>query len=176
MNIEQMSESQYGTYFDVRRSVRYHDLRQGFFERMHRTTNFLTVLMAGSVLFELASPAPMASWLGGVSVASAVLAATDMVLNYSAKAQQHQSLKQRFIALEQAIVQGDASDATWQAHQAQRLSIEHDEPPVYRALDALCYLQLCRADGAELPAYVKRLSLWQKLTCQVLHWPQIAVL
>jgi hypothetical protein len=36
MNIEDMTDAQYGLLFDVRRSIRYHDRRRAFFETLHR--------------------------------------------------------------------------------------------------------------------------------------------
>jgi hypothetical protein len=50
MNIEDMTDAQYGLLFDVRRSIRYHDRRRAFFETLHRITSALTILLVGWVL------------------------------------------------------------------------------------------------------------------------------
>jgi hypothetical protein len=168
-----MSQTQYALLFGVRRSIRYHDRRRAFFERLHRLTGALTVLMAGSVLYDLGRAGETAAWLQALAAIAAVLAALDMVVGYAARAGQHGALKARFVDLEQALLSGDAADATWAAHQTARLAIERDEPPVYRALDLLCHNELALAEncGAE---HMARVGFWPRLTSHWLHWADLA--
>ena len=147
MTRSEMTDAQYALYFDVRRSIRYHDRRSAFFERMHQLTGVLTVLLAGSVLFDIARPGDNPAWLLALAAIAALFSAFDIVIGYAAKAGQHRDLKARFAALEIAIVTGNADAATWQAHHTERLRIEQDEPPIYRALDLLCHNELMRAEG-----------------------------
>jgi hypothetical protein len=61
-----MNDEQYGLLTDVRRSIRYHDRRRGFFDLMHRMTSVLTVFMAGVVLTRMEfslSLLPWSRWL-----------------------------------------------------------------------------------------------------------------
>ncbi|MDP2805350.1 MAG: hypothetical protein Q8O24_05355 [Gallionellaceae bacterium] len=159
MNIQAMNDRQYGLLFGVCRSIRYHDRRRAFFERLHQITSGLTVLLAGSVLFELA-------------VIAALLSAWDIVVGYSVKASLHRDLKQRFGALEIAILLGLDDDSTWQHHEAERLRIEQDEPPIFRALDMLCHNELLTADGLKRGngANFATLNAWQRTTRHFFHW------
>lgn len=174
MNIHALNDEQYGLLFDVRRSVRYHDRRRAFFERLHQVTGGLTVLLAGSVLFDLARPGETPAWLATLAVVAALLSAWDIVVGYAAKAGLHRELRQRFGALEMTMLAGDATSDTWDAHRQARLSIEQDEPPIYRALDALCHNELLRAEGIRDTAHWARLSAWQKATRHVFHWADLA--
>lgn len=178
MNIDAMSHSQYGLLFDVRRSVRYHDRRRAFFERMHQVTAGLTILLAGSVLLDLAKPGESAGWLVALSAVAALLSVWDMVVGYAAKAGLHRDLKLRFGALEMALLAGDAEDATWNKHQLERLRIEQDEPPVFRALDLLCHNELMVAEGFgrphDKPAQFAKVGRWQRTTRHVFHWADLA--
>lgn len=177
MNLKDLDNDQYGLLFDVRRSIRYHDRRRGFFERLHRLTSVLTILMAGSVLYDLGKTGDTASWLLGLSAIAALLAALDMVVGYSAWATRHQELKARFAALEIDMLSGNATPATWNEYRLQRLRIERDEPPVYRALDLLCHDELLVAEGhtrAKSPDQFSDLGLWQRWTSQFWHWSDVA--
>lgn len=172
MTRSEMTDAQYALYFDVRRAIRYHDRRRAFFERMHQLTGVLTVLLAGSVLFDIARPGDNPAWLLALAAIAAILSAWDIVIGYAGRAGQHRDLKARFAALEIAIVASNADASTWQAHHTERLRIEQDEPPIYRALDLLCHNELMRADGhpSDSP-HLASVPLYQRLTRHLIHWP-----
>jgi hypothetical protein len=170
VNPEDLNQAQYGMLFDVRRSIRYHDRRRAFFDRLHRLTNVLTILLAGGVFFELAGTGSPAVWLQCVGAGAAFLAALDMVVGYSAKSTLHTRLRSRFSDLEIAMLSGDLGPDTWAKYQQQRLQIERDEPPVYRALDLLCFNEQCAAEGASSRAVV---SGFQRATSQFYMWSNI---
>ena len=171
MNKSQMSNDQYALFFDVRRSIRYHDRRRSFFELMHRITAVLTILMAGSVLFDIGKPGSTAMWLTTISVFAALLATLDMVIGYSSKADLHRSLKVQFGKLEMSIISGGDSEAEWNSHQIKRLEIELEEPPVYRALDLLCYNEIVKADGIQDKMH--RVSYLNCCTCHIFKWADV---
>ncbi len=172
MNLAAMTDAQYGLLFAVRRSMRYHEARRAFFDGLHRVTAGLTVLLAGSVLFDLARPGETAGWLLALA---AVLSAWDVVVGYAAAGARHQALKTRFGALEMALLDGAADDATWASHQRARLVIEQDEPPVYRMLDTVCHNDVMIAEGfsAGSSHYVS-VSPWQRATRHLFHWSAAA--
>lgn len=172
-----MSDEQYGLFFDVRRSIRYHDRRRAFFERMHQLTGSLTVLLAGSVLFDIARPGDSPWWLLFIASVAAVLSAWDMVVGYASKAELHRSLKTRFGDLEIEILKGDDTADTWKEHRLQRLRIEQAEPPIYRALDLLCHNELLKADGftnhGEDAGHFAKLGFVQRTTKHIFHWADL---
>lgn len=174
MNLHDLNDAQYGLLFDVRRSIRYHDRRRAFFERLHQITGGLTVLLAGSVLFDLARPGETPAWLSALAVVAALLSAWDIVVGYASKAGAHRELRQRFGALEMAILSGDLGDSTWNEHRLARLRIEQDEPPVYRVLDMLCHNELLRAEGVGDAAHWAKVSAWQKATRHIFRWSDMA--
>jgi len=173
MNLSQMNDEQYGLLFDVRRSIRYHDRRRAFFERLHTITSVMTILLAGSVLYDFGKPGESAHWLLAMGVIAAVLSTFDMAVGYSRRADQHHGLKKRFIDLEESIITGAGTDEVWDGYKKKRLSIERDEPPIYRALDLLCHNEVAVADGHG-DEHISRLSTMQRVTCQLLHWSDIA--
>lgn len=176
MNIHAMSDRQYSLLFGVRRSLRYHDRRRAFFERLHQITSGLTILLAGSVLFELARPGETAAWMIVMAVVAALLSVWDIVVGYAPKAGLHRDLKLRFIALEIAMLAGGDDEATWQQHEIERLRIEQDEPPIFRALDTLCHNELLRAEGFRKDSDAKHffsVNCFQRLTRHLFHWSDL---
>jgi hypothetical protein len=171
MSPKEMDDDLYGLLFSIRRSIRYHDRRRAFFERMHRVTGALTILLAGSVIFEAAGESSP-FWLQLIGVGAAVLAAFDMVVGYAKHASQHEDLKCRFIDLERDMLSCDSDTCQIGKFQATRLEIERDEPPVYRALDLLCHNELMAAEGSKEPPF--KVSKFEAFTSHILHWPNIA--
>jgi hypothetical protein len=172
MNLQQqlqLSHEHYGLLFDVRRSIRYHDRRRAFYERLHHVTSLLTILMAGSVLFDLAKSGETATWLIWVSTVAALLAAIDMVIGYAQRASLHSSLRERFANLEIEIISGPNDGDCWRNYQKQRLLIEKDEPAIYQVLDGLCRNELLIAEGyskKDSPEYFFESSFWHSWTAQ----------
>lgn len=173
MQKSSMTDEQYALFFDVRRSIRYHDRRRSFFEYMHRITAALTILMAGSILFDIGKTGDTAPWLVTLSVIAALLATLDMVVGYASKADLHRSLKVRFGKLEMAIIAGGSSQEEWDAHHLKRLEIEQDEPTIYRALDVLCYNEVAIADGVKKED-LREVDCISRATCHLFHWADIA--
>lgn len=178
MNIQEqleLDDEKYGMLFDVRRSIRYHDRRRAFLEGWHRATNFLTILMAGSVLFDLAKAGDTASWMIAPSVAAALLAVADMVLGYAKQAAAHERFRSKFSDLEIQMLSGDAQDETWTKHQIQRLEIEKDEPPIYKVLDGLCRNEVLVSEGHSDDRLFNKFSWLQVSTQNYFRWENALV-
>lgn len=175
MKTDAMTDDQYGMLFGVRRSIRYHEQRAAFFEVLHRVTGALTILLAGSVLYDIARPGNSPAWLLALAALAAILAAFDFVIGYARSGALHRTLKSRFGELEIAILCGDDADETWQKHWAERLRIEQDEPAVYRALDLACHNELLPVEGhGQGSDHRRTIKPWQYATRHFLHWPDVA--
>jgi len=131
--------------FAIQRSVRYHDRRVAHFDVLHKITSVLTILMSGIVILDLAGTESR-RWIKVIAAVAAVLGAFDLVVGYSHRATQHRELKRQFCALERRLVKARTSDEI-QEIQADRLLIEADEPPIFRALDAQCHNDILIAKG-----------------------------
>ena len=160
-----VEEALEGLLFDVRRSARYHERRCAFFTVLHRLTNLTAILLAGVVLMELLAREPSPIWIRVLAAIGGLLSACDLVVGFGASADAHRDFKRRWVALERQILKG----ALHPTATDERLIIETEEPPIYRALDVLCHNELCRAMGmARCEMYrVPRFVRW---TAQILHW------
>lgn len=162
--------------FDVRRSIRYHDRRRAFFQRMHQITGVLTILLAGGVLFELAGTGETSLWLKLLGLIAAVFSAVDIIIGYARQANRHADLRKRFCVLEIAVNTGGKPVSDYAND---RLAIEQDEPPVYRALDLLCQNEQLVAQGYSRAdpndkGYFSDLKWYEALTAHLYRWPDIA--
>ncbi|ABE50971.1 hypothetical protein [Methylobacillus flagellatus] len=147
INTEKLSSEQWGLLFDVRRSIRYHDKRRSFFLRLHQFTSVLTIMMAGSVVFDFAKPGEVSWWLKVISLGTALLVIFDLAFRFSEKEKIHLDLKGRWIDLESKMLSKLDDESAWNEFCLDRLKIEQDEPPIYRALDLLCHNELTFAEG-----------------------------
>ncbi|HXR92482.1 MAG TPA: hypothetical protein VN750_19595 [Steroidobacteraceae bacterium] len=163
-----MADELHNQLFAIRRSVRYHDRRTGFFERLHRSTNVITILLAGVALMELAGKGPPLL-IKILAVIGAVLGSADLIIGFSRHADLHRDLKRRFVRLERQI--DDKSDP--HDIRRKRLDIEAEEPPIYRVLDLLCHNEMCAAAGHNIKddaEHFYRIPFLQKLTANLLRW------
>ena len=147
MNVQ---DEYYGLLFDVRRSVRYHMRRRGFFESFHALVLFIGLLGGSATMValgaELGSQWPL--WLkllpGALIAASA---AADLVVGAMRKAWLHADLARRFIELERTIASArrEPTEALIAEWTDRRLEIEAGEPRILRVLDTICYNEMLRA-------------------------------
>jgi hypothetical protein len=160
-------DKHYEALFLVRRSVRYHDRRVAHYERLHRFTSLISILLAGFVFIEV-SDYQLPHWVKWVAAVGGLLSAWDMVQGFAKRADLHRNLKRRFLAVEIAMQE------PMSAAQAQRLilEIEGDEPPIYRAVDLLCHNELCAAEGQDAKHFVLLTPL-QRGTANWLKWTNI---
>lgn len=166
-----LPDTSYNLLFDVRRSVRYHDKRAAFFERGHRITNALTILLAGSVLFDIARPGETPVWMLALALVGSLLAVADLVIGFAKMGNQHRDLQRRFADLERRMIVGPAQGDCWAGYNSERLLIEMDEPTVYTVLDTICRNELLKASGFDSQSgHYVHVSAWQRITCQLWPW------
>lgn len=128
-----------GLLFDVRRSVRYHNRRRAWFDRMDQTTNVLSLIFGSTAIYGVLSQANTNLALLSAAVVT-VFSAINLVVASSQRARAHFDFARKFFELEQKmILVSNVSKESVQSITAERLSIEKDEPPVLRVLDSICY-------------------------------------
>ncbi len=139
----------YHQLFGVRRSVRYHQRRQSYFEACHTFIAALQVIFGSSAVAAILSNSGI--WVG-VSLAAVppLLASVDLVFGTSRRATLHASLGRRFSQLEADMVPHEVDSSTLGSDgltrfQQRRLSIEADEPPKLRVVDLLSHNDLVRS-------------------------------
>ena len=164
-----MENDIYKLDFAVEKSMRYHQRRRGWYDRLHKTF-MLVIIVCGSAINLFAGAA---EYLG---MAAAVLAAVDLVFGLSHRARDHEMLFRRFCDLAAKIRVADAPDRkNYNLWRKERVDIEKDEPPIYAALEADCDNETRRAWGVE--NRLVNMDWWSRLTMHLLRqekkfWPQ----
>ena len=162
--------------FGVRRSVRYHSRRRGFFEAVHAVVVFVALLFGSATLatFGAAFGETLPLWVKLIPAAlTTVLSAADLVIGCMRRAWQHAELARQFIELERTLERNRAAPtaALITETRDRRLAIEVTEPPVLRILDTLCHNELLRAMGYPSEQQVP-VGFWQRLFAQFFDFQQ----
>lgn len=132
--------------FDVRRSVRYHTKRRGFFDRADKWTNVIAVFFGSATIYSMTATKPIFGIAAAILVS--LTSTVNLVVASSQRARDHADLARRFIELEKELYASPNEDLLRKiAHS--RMSIEAEEPPVLRVLDCICHNELCKALGRE---------------------------
>ncbi len=146
--------------FDVQRSVRYHDRRQGFYQSVQNLTLFWAFIAStgtvAAVGAEYLQALPL--WVQLIpSALSSLFIGLTLVFRVGAKATLHETLKRRFIDLEITLQKGRSTpteDFLASATET-RLLIEAGEPQTLRVLDTLCHNDMLRVMGRPAERQIK---------------------
>lgn len=111
----------------------------------------------------------------GAALIVAAASSVDLVVGFVPAAALHHDLKNRFIALEQAIIQSHG-DSLLGEHQRLRLDIEKDEPPIRRALCRLVHNELIMAEYSATDAsqHLLRVPILDRLTAQLFEHANVS--
>ena len=165
---DKVAEGWHDLLFGVRRSIRYHARRRRHFDRLARTSVFLS-LVFGSATFAallgvISKDQATSQHLAAIfALVVTVVSAVDLVLGSALRARDNHDLEREFSALEREILLAEKIDAPTLAKlTAKRLEIEEKEEPPLRVLDTLCHNELVRAMGYDEATYTKRVSWLQR--------------
>ena len=143
--------------FAVEKSMRYHQRRRGYYDHFHRMVMFLVVVLGSAAFADIIEEA--SSYL---AAAAAALAAIDLVWVFSHKARDHEILFRRFGDLAIKIRSEKATPESYACWEKQRLSIENDENPIFKALEADCDNEVRHAWGRSQK--LVHIDPWSRLT------------
>lgn len=167
----EIKKARWEVLWGAQRSQRYHSRRSMFFDRWNKATAFVGVIGGSSVVASLGKLFPPDVGLFAAAIVT-VMSGIDLVAGTAEMARKHNDLRKRFCELESKMLgelsPSDDSIAKWRA---ERLAIESDEPPIYVALDLLCYNELARSYGHMQDVPPQKLGWFKTITAQLLPWP-----
>lgn len=156
----------------VETSVRYHERRQAYYERADAIVNSVNLIAGSGAVLAIAkdAPNPIVVWLAAVV---AVISLVNLTMRSSHMAAQHAGLKQRFVDLLKRIKRLEPEAPCFKkrlmAIEQRRLSLEMEEPTVYRIVCVLAHNELAFAHdyGDEALWHIP----WHKqLTAHFVRW------
>jgi len=153
--------------FDIGRSIRYHQHRRRFFDHLHKTITFISLVSGTATMVSvLAQFPPIWATVAALVVSSASM--LDLVIGSPALARQHDELARKFITLQMKVTVGDGESINpYDIYQAERQRIELDEPPILKVLDTKCHNEMLRASGFPQDQQIK-IKWYQDLFSQIL--------
>lgn len=144
--------NQFELLFDIRRSVRYHNRRRAFFDRVNFTASMVSLVFGSATIGSLLGK--IDPWVGvACAILVSVVSAFNLVMGSSRMARVHHDLARKFIHLEKRLVK-PVDDGVLAEITQERLTIEEDEPPVLCVLDSICHNEQARAEGCDKDEYV----------------------
>ena len=160
--MEDLTKQFHALLFGVRRSIRYHNRRTRFFDRLHTVSTFISAL-AGTATVASALGEVGRIWIISAALVVTVFSVLDLVVGSARLARLHSDLARRYFELEKAMnevalpTEQDMIRLT-----NERLDIEKDEPPPLKNLDSICHNELLRAMGYDRSKEVK-IEWYQRL-------------
>ncbi|QBH98697.1 hypothetical protein EKN56_06430 [Limnobaculum zhutongyuii] len=152
-----------GLLFDIRRSVRYHNRRRAFYDRLDQLTNVIALVFGSATIYSVLTPQARNTWTVLSAASVTIFSAINLVVGSSQRARSHYDLAKRFFALEEEIIQVEKpTGKLLREMTTKRLSIEKDEPPVLRVLDCICYNEQVQAMAYGREQMIK-IGWWQRL-------------
>lgn len=152
--------------FDIGRSVRYHNRRRAFFDRIDRLANMLSVIFGSTAVYGVLAQDHQALALTAAALVT-VLSAINLVVGSSQKARAHADFARRFIELEKRMIGVPADSVELSEIWRDRLSIEADEPPVLNILNVICHNEQMRSMGYP-GKKMASLRWWQRAFAQII--------
>jgi hypothetical protein len=164
----QQQDDLYRELFSVRRSIRYHQRRLAFYERLNTIASAIQVI-AGGAAFALAaanSPAS-AAWFAAIV---ALVGTIDLTVGSARKVRAHADFSRRFSQLEREMASHEGEELPrpqLMALRQQRLVIQEEEPPLHQVVVLDCHNELVRSSYPSGVIYPVR--PWQRYAGNFVH-------
>lgn len=149
---EALADRWYAALFSVRRSIRYHQRRRSFFDRLDKISNMLSLIFGSVAVYGTLQENSKEIALIASGLVT-VFASINLVLSSASRARDHTDFMRKYVELEKLMLGAESEERLLDVA-GRRLSIEAEEPPVLHVLNAICHNETMRAMGftkKELP-------------------------
>jgi hypothetical protein len=133
------------TLFSVRRSIRYHQRRRAFYDRLDKTSNMLSLILGSAAIYGILQVNAKEVALIA-SAAVTVVSSINLVVGSAQRGRDHTDFMRKYVELEKRMLGAESEELLLEV-KAARLSIEAEEPPVLHVLNAICHNETMRAMG-----------------------------
>ncbi|WP_416739249.1 hypothetical protein ACM1ZW_20885 [Pseudomonas sp. NFX71] len=140
-----LADRWYAVQFSVRRSIRYHQRRRAFYDRLDKISNMLSLILGSAAIYGvLQENAKNVALIASAFVT--VVSSINLVVGSAQRGRDHTDFMRKYVDLEKFML-GDETEERLLKVSEQRLSIEAEEPPVLHVLNAICHNEMMRAEG-----------------------------
>jgi hypothetical protein len=133
------------TLFSVCRSIRYHQRRRAFYDRLDKASNMLSLIFGSATIYGILQENKKEVALLASAFVT-VLSSVNLVIGSAQRGRDHTDFMRKYIELEKRMLASPTEQLLLEV-QAARLSIEAEEPPVMHVLNSICHNDMVRARG-----------------------------
>ena len=152
------------TLFSVCRSIRYHQRRRAFYDRLDKTSNMLSLILGSAAIYGvLQENAKNVALVASAAVT--VVSSINLVVGSAQRGRDHTDFMRKYVELEKRML-GSPSEELLLEVAAARLTIEAEEPPVLHVLNSICHNDMVRAMGYAKKHYLE-IGAFQAFVSQV---------
>lgn len=134
------------------RSTLYHKAREGALDSVHRFMMAAVLVSSSGAVIAVAQASRFGTYL---ALIPAVFGAIDLVFAFSRQARDHAVLARQFMDLAAEACAESAATRLGE-FQARFYKLASEEPPIYEAVESLCYNQVASAVGSTMRRDVPR--------------------
>ncbi|MCA4011492.1 hypothetical protein JKP22_01735 [Vibrio vulnificus] len=144
MSNDNTKDIHWSLLWNARLGIRYHTYRQSTYERLGKLITLFTLISSsGAFAIFIKSTDEISKYSAVLTLTAAILQLIELVFDTKARSILHSELKQKYLRLERDLVCIDSLTLEQASpFYDQRVSIEEQEPPVYKSLMTLCHNDL----------------------------------
>lgn len=167
-----LADRWWATLFSVRRSIRYHQRRRAFYDRLDQFSNMLSLIFGSAAIYGvLEDNAKNVALVASAMVT--VVSSINLVVGSAQRGRAHADFMRRYVDLEKRMLGSESEERLLEVAEA-RLSIEAEEPPVMHVLNIICHNETMRAMGfkkEDLP----KIGWFQSFVSQVFDFRESSI-
>jgi hypothetical protein len=169
---DDLADQWYATLFSVRRSIRYHQRRRGFYDKLDKLSNMLSLIFGSAAIYGiLQENAKNVALVASATVT--VVSSVNLVVSSAQRGRDHTDYMRKYVELEKRMLDVESEELLLEV-KAARLSIEADEPPVLHVLNSICHNELVRAMGLPKEEYYE-IGMFQTLVSQLFDFRESSI-
>jgi len=162
---EDLEDRWHKMLFSVCRSIRYHQRRRGFYDRLDKTSNMLSLILGSATIYGvLQENAKNVALIASATVT--VVSSINLVVSSAQRGRDHTDFMRKYVELEKRML-GEPSEELLLEVSTARLTIEAEEPPVLHVLNSICHNDMLRARGYAKKHFLK-IGWFQALLAQII--------
>lgn len=162
---EALEDRWHKTQFSVCRSIRYHQRRRAFYDRLDKTSNMLSLILGSAAIYGvLQENAKNVALLASATVT--VVSSINLVVGSAQRGRDHTDFMRKYVELEKRML-GEPSEELLLEVSTARLTIEAEEPPVMHVLNSICHNDMVRARNYA-KKYFLEIGWFQALLAQII--------
>ncbi|CRM51508.1 MULTISPECIES: hypothetical protein [Pseudomonas] len=168
----ELADRWYTTQFSVRRSIRYHQRRRAFYDRLDKLSNMLSLIFGSAAIYGVLEENAKSVALVSSAIVT-IVSSINLVVGSAQRGRDHTDFMRKYVELEKSMLGVECEDRLLQV-QTERLNIEAEEPPVMHVLNAMCHNEMMRAMGfkkKELP----KIGFFQALLAQLFDFRESSI-